>query len=46
MSFLHSLVDTLELEEIDDDYVDNNMTAFGELFIDPTKMQVGISNSI
>eukprot|EP00794_Sanderia_malayensis_P007910 gene7910-8765_t len=40
--FLYSLVDTLNIENVDDadDYDDNHMTAFGELFIDPNKMQV------
>ena len=39
MFFLYSLVDGVDPEDLqeDDDY---NMTAFGELFVDPTKMKV------
>lgn len=37
--FLYSLVDGLNPEEIQDED-EMNMTTFGELFVDPTKMKV------
>eukprot|EP00112_Aurelia_sp_Birch-Aquarium-sp1_P013605 Seg289.10 transcript_id=Seg289.10/GoldUCD/mRNA.D3Y31 product="R3H domain-containing protein 4" protein_id=Seg289.10/GoldUCD/D3Y31 len=37
--FLYSLVDGVDPEELQDDD-DYNMTTFGELFVDPTKMKV------
>ena len=40
--FLYSFVESLDINILeDDDYVDNQMTAFGELLTNPEKMQVG-----